>query len=420
MEGLSMTHLKIEQNNSAIEQVSSAVITKLYELAISGDLDQSSNLVGRLQTAGAYADEVNYLTQQYNELYINANKLYVRFEDPIAQQWCVQQYSSDGIGCSVEDLAAVTSLDGSFKTSGIVSFNEFRYFTGVTIINIITENVQNANTTLKYITLPNSITRIGPTSGYGGGFYGYSALESINIPSNCILNDACFRFCTSLKSITFGENTQIGIGTFEACSQLSNVDLGRTTQININAFLDCSNLTSIYIPNSVTYIGNSFLANSSVNSITFEEGGDAPLVLEGGTSGYKPGVFRLISSQKIVFPSRLSELKNNALGCTSAMTYVFTSTTPPSVTGNGQITEDITNSIIYVPNSALTTYQATTGFDAVSSSIKGYKIYQYVSSAWTEVSSPTEVQIMTAADNILNSTPTGSATDGSLALVIQS
>jgi hypothetical protein len=34
-----MTHLKIEQNNSAIEQVSSAVITKLYELATSGDLD---------------------------------------------------------------------------------------------------------------------------------------------------------------------------------------------------------------------------------------------------------------------------------------------------------------------------------------------------------------------------------------------
>lgn len=363
-----MTHLRIEQNNSAIEQVSGTVITKLYELATSGELDQSSNLVGRLQTAGAYADEVNYLTQQYDELYINANKLYVRFEDPIAQQWCVQRYSSDGIGCSVEDLAAVTSLGSSFRTSGIVSFNEFRYFTGVTVIDGITENVQNANTTLKYITLPNSITRIG-VSGYGGGFYGYGALESINIPSNCILNDACFRMCTSLKSITFGENIQIGSNAFYQCPQLSDVDLGGTTQIGSGAFLECSSLTNIIIPNTVTKINDSFLQSSGINSITFEEGGNASLVLEGGTDGYKPGVFRLISSQKIVFPSRLSELKNNALGCTSAMTYVFTSTTPPSVTGNGQITTDITNSKIYVPDEALNAYKTATGFSDYASYI---------------------------------------------------
>ena len=412
-----MTHLRIEQNNSAIEQVSSAVITKLYELATSGELDQSSNLVGRLQTAGAYADEVNYLTQQYDELYINANKLYVRFEDSIAQQWCVQHYSSDGIGCSIEDLAAVTSLDSSFRTSGIVSFNEFRYFTGVTNVDV-TDNSNNSNTTLKYITFPNSITRIGKTSGYGGGFLGYSALESINIPSNCSLNQASFCRCTSLKNVTFGINCSIGIDCFNGCSSLSNVDLGGTTQIYQSCFENCTSLTNINIPNTVTRIGNSFVASSGITSITFEEGGDAPLLLEGSTSGYKPGVFRLISSQKIIFPSRLSELKNNALGCTSAMTYVFTSTTPPSVTGNGQITEDITNSIIYVPNSALTTYQATTGFDAVSSSIKGYKIYQYISSAWTEIANPTEDQIMTASDTILNSIPSSSATEGDLALVI--
>ena len=103
----------------------------------------------------------------------------------------------------------------------------------------------------------------------------------------------------------------------------------------MDCFENCTSLTSINIPNTVTRIGNNFVCSSGIISITFEDGGNAPLLLEGSTSGYKPGVFRLISSQKIVFPSRLSELKNNALGCTSAMTYVFTSTTPPSVTGNG-------------------------------------------------------------------------------------
>ena len=106
-----------------------------------------------------------------------------------------------------------------------------------------------------------------------------------------------------------------------------------------------------------------------MTSITFEEGGNLPLVLEGGTGGWKPGVFRMIGSQKIVFPERLSELKDNALGCTSAMTYVFTSTTPPSVTGNGQITTDITNSKIYVPDEALNAYKAATGFSDYASYI---------------------------------------------------
>lgn len=366
-----MTHLKIEQNNGVIEEVNSQIIEKLYNLASSGDLDETSILKGRLHSVSGYGDQVSYLNTNFLGLYINIDKSYIKFQDPIAQQWCIQHYSSDGIGCSIEDLAAVTSLDSSFKTSGIVSFNEFRYFTGVTAIDTITENIQDANTTLKYITLPNSITRIGNYSTYGGGFYGYSALESISIPSNCTINSAAFRQCTSLKSVTFGDNCSLtGDGsTFYLCSQLSNVDLGGVTTISSGMFDSCTSLTSIIIPNSVTKIGNSFASSSSIASITFEEGGTAPLVLEGGTSGWKPGTFRLIPSQKIVFPERLSELKNNALGCSSAMTYVFTSTTPPSVTGNGQITTDIINSKIYVPDSALADYKAATGFNAYASYI---------------------------------------------------
>lgn len=364
-------HIKIDQNTSAIEQVNSSIIDKLYELASNNTLDMSSDITGRIHSAGAYTHEVQWLMQHYQNLYITADKLYIKFQDPLAQQWCVQHYSSDGIGCSVEDLAAVTSLDSSFRTSGIVSFNEFRYFTGVTAIDTITENVQDANTTLKYITLPNSITRIGFYTTYGGGFYGYSALESISIPSNCTINQAAFRQCTSLKSVTFGDNCSLhnGGSIFHSCSQLSNVDLGGVTSIPAAMFDACSNLTSIIIPNSVTKICDSFATSSGIASITFEEGGTAPLVLEGGTSGWKPGTFRLMPGQKIVFPERLSELKNNALGCTNAMTYVFTSTTPPSVTGNGQITTDITNSKIYVPDSALADYKAATGFSDYASYI---------------------------------------------------
>jgi len=41
---------------------------------------------------------------------------------------------------------------------------------------------------------------------------------------------------------------------------------------------------------------------------------------------------------------------------------VFTSTTPPSVTGDGKLGSVLKNSKIYVPDSAVNTYKAATGF----------------------------------------------------------
>ena len=56
-----MTHLKIEQNNGVIEEVSSAVIDKLYDIVHSGNLDNTSNLIGRLHTTATYQDYIDYL-----------------------------------------------------------------------------------------------------------------------------------------------------------------------------------------------------------------------------------------------------------------------------------------------------------------------------------------------------------------------
>lgn len=360
-----MTHLKIEQNTGAIEQVNSALISKLYQVLYESNLDAQSDVIGRVHSAGAYAHEVQWLMQNYQNLYITADKLYVKFQDPLAQQWCVTNFSSDGVGCSPEDLAAVTSINKtSFANSGIVNFDEFKYFTGVTRADFPINNV-TPNTTLKSITLPNTITIIGSTA-YGGGFFGFKALETITIPSNCTLGTSCFRNCTSLNNVRFGQNCVISPQVFFGCSSLTSINLDGVTTIGYDAFTDCK-IENIIIPNSVTYIGNGFLVNTGVKSITFEQDGTSPLVLEGASSGFKPGPFRLVSSQKIVFPERLSELRYNALGCTAAMTYVFTSTTPPTVTGN--LTADISGSKIYVPDSALADYKAATGFSDYASYI---------------------------------------------------
>ena len=365
-----MTHLYIEQNTGSIEEVNASIIAKLYELAISGDLDETSDLKGRLHSTTGYRDQVSYLNTNFSDLYINVDKSYIRFQDPIAQQWCVTNFSTDGVGCSISDLAAVTNSDfnvSSFLSSGIEYFNEFQYFTGMTKANFVTSNVQNSNTTLKEITLPNTITFIGESNLDGRGFYGYSALESINIPSNCGVNASAFRYCTSLKTVSFGTGVTCGYGCFSNCSSLTNIDLSGLSQIPQLMMTDCTSLTSIFIPNTIVKISGGFISNSGVTSITFEEGGDAPLVLEGITNTYAGGVFRLIPGQKIVFPERLSELKTNALATNRKMTYVFTSTTPPVVTGD--LANVFGNSEIYVPDTAVTDYKAATGFSSYSDSI---------------------------------------------------
>lgn len=361
-----MTHLYIEQNTGLTEEVNSSIISKLYELAISGDLDNTSDLKGRLHSTSGYGDQVSYLNTNFSDLYINVDKSYIRFQDPKAQQWCVTNFSTDGVGCSISDLAAVTNSDfnvSSFVSSGIVYFNEFQYFTGMTQVNLAPSGTETNNTTLKQITLPNTVTRIGGLSGYGGGFYSYIALESIHIPSNCTITAAAFRYCTSLKSVSFGTGITLEGGyTFERCTSLTTVDLSGLTKLPDNTFNDCTSLTSIFIPNTIAEINYNFIGSTHVTSITFEESGDTPLVLIGSTSGYANGVFRMIAGQKIVFPERLSELKNSALACTSDMTYVFTSTTPPNVTGDGTLGNVLKNSKIYVPDSAVNTYKAATGF----------------------------------------------------------
>lgn len=49
-----MTHLYIEQDTGSTEEVTSAIISKLYALASSGDLDNTSDLKGRLHSASGF------------------------------------------------------------------------------------------------------------------------------------------------------------------------------------------------------------------------------------------------------------------------------------------------------------------------------------------------------------------------------
>ena len=68
-------HIYIEQNTDITEEVNSSIISKLYELAISGDLDNTSDLKGRLHSTSGYENQVSYLNTNFPDLYISVDSL---------------------------------------------------------------------------------------------------------------------------------------------------------------------------------------------------------------------------------------------------------------------------------------------------------------------------------------------------------
>lgn len=124
----------------------------------------------------------------------------IKFVDPVVESICVANFSSDGVGVSYEDAAAVTSLGAVFKNNvNIVRFPELRFFTNVkelgasaffgckNLVEINTDNIEQigqsnvfGETGIEHLNLPN-IKTIGPTAFQD--FAGHKVTLGANITS---------------------------------------------------------------------------------------------------------------------------------------------------------------------------------------------------------------------------------------------
>lgn len=210
------------------------------------------------------------------QLIYDPDNKYIEFEDPEVFRIFSANNIGDGVGVTTAQAAAVTNLGSMFyNNTTVVSFDELRYFTGLTYL-------------------------------YGGtttrGLFGNcSNLQSVSIPENIATIQAyALEGCTNLREVTFyttqnvtvnnahrnlNSMSKINVPSIEAWlritwgSDQSNffhassaesrglyingvlqevIDIPNTfTSIKNYAFMRNNTITSVTIPNTVTSIGNS-------------------------------------------------------------------------------------------------------------------------------------------------------------------
>ena len=320
----------------------------------------------------------------------------IQFEDENVKNLCVATWDTDGDGeLSYDEAAAVTTLGTVFKgNTEIQSFNELRYFTGLTVLdanafydnsNLCKIALPDGITTiedqaffrcssLKDIAIPNSVTKIGDSA-----FDNCNSLVDIALPEGIVtIGDSAFWNCTSLRSITLPQNIiTIGNNAFSYCSSLTSffgkyassdhrcliidgqlIAFARSglteyvipndvTTIRDHAFAGCYDLTNIIFSNSITTIGEWAFVNCTSltnitlpNSITVIKKGAfsdccslKDIIIPNRVTTIDVAVFANCSDlASITFPDRVTSIGNRAFDRCSSLTNI---TIPEGVTSIG-------------------------------------------------------------------------------------
>lgn len=240
----------------------------------------------------------------------------IEFSDPLVKQILVESSSPrvdlnmDGEISSSE--AAQCSFLPAFRETEITTFDELRYFTGLSSIGnyafydcesltsiilpsgitYIGKEAFNGCINLSHISLPASISSLGTKA-----FYACRSLSSLGLPDNINeIGESAFAECSNLSIINIPKSlTSIEVNLFSGCKSLSNIELHENitsigsgafmgtgfthfewpeniTTVSGSVFFDCDNLTEVVIPEGVAVIsGNAFSDCENIKSLILPE-----------------------------------------------------------------------------------------------------------------------------------------------------
>ncbi len=195
------------------------------------------------------------------------------FADSRIKASCVAAFDTNGDGeISYEEAAAVTDISTAFTSTLYTSFDEFRYFTGVTEIPALW---MQGRARLTSIALPKSISKIG--SGAFAGCTGIQRLELggpliQSVTMSWILPSTYTSFSECI--ITADEPYSICKEAFSGCTDLQSVVFAEgLSNIDSDAFKGCSQMQRVYVPNILCWLKATF-GNAKSAPFNGSGGGD--------------------------------------------------------------------------------------------------------------------------------------------------
>lgn len=128
-------------------------------------------------------------------------------------------------------------------------------------INLLADDCCNENTSLEYVSLPNTVEYIGVNA-----FSGCTKLETVIMSNKVkVIDNNAFSQCEKLKSIDLPNTCEsIGSCAFEGCSSLTEITLPENpenTKVYWKTFGDCTNLTKVVLPKQITHIDQQAFLN---------------------------------------------------------------------------------------------------------------------------------------------------------------
>ena len=202
-------------------------------------------------------------------LLYDSTKIYISFADPEVERICVENWSSDGVGLTVAEAAAVTSFGTLFTSNTLItSFNEQTYFTGLTTYGSSNPGTFNNCTSLVSVTVPNIPNPNSQT--FERAFNGCSALETVTMlgPMTGPTSGGSYPFagCTSLTRVNI-PNIEVWMSNYWNGNPPFNASgSGRL-------YIDGVEVTDVVVPTSITDIKQRVFYNCvGIRSVTLHAG----------------------------------------------------------------------------------------------------------------------------------------------------